>query len=507
MRPGRGGGRYNPLMFDNVRRVSRQLIAYGTADVSVLAINFLLLPIYTRVLSTSEYGALTLLLVFEAFLKPVLRCGLDGAYLRQYFDETTDAGRRSLAATILAFTVVFNGAALAVLWPAAPWMTRLLLGTGEYVAAFWLVAVNTALANLMFLPTGLFRAQERSTLVGTISFLRSLATISARLILVVGLRKGVYGLALADVLVTLIFVAALSPTLRRMASGGEWSRSRLGVALRYGSPQVPTGVLGQAMAMTDRFVLGLYLSLQDVGVYSIGLTMASVLKLFPVAFASAWMPFAFSSLGRADAQVMFARQASYAFAVMCFAALGAALWAGPIVELVLPSAYHQAPAVIPVLVLGITIQATTSFASTSLNVAKRTSRITLAAAIGAIGSLLGSLVLIPRFGVIGAAFGVLCGQVAFAASTVWLAQLSYPIPYESGRLGKAAVAALALAGLAFALRTGSPSIDLFVAAMLVLSYPALLWAWRFLNPSEMASVRRAARLLTLKLKHSRRARQ
>jgi O-antigen/teichoic acid export membrane protein len=493
-------------MFDNVRRVSRQLIAYGTADVSVLAINFFLLPIYTRALSPTEYGALTLLLVFEAFLKPVLRCGLDGAYLRLHFDETSDSGRRSLAATILGFTLAFNGFALAALWPAAPWITRLLLGTGDYVAAFWLVAVNTALANLIFLPTGLFRAQERSSVVGAISFLRALATVAARLILVVGLRKGVYGLALADVLVTLIFVAALSPTLWRMASGGAWSRSRLCRALRFGAPQIPTGVLGQTMAMTDRFVLGRYLSLQDVGVYSIGITMASVLKLFPVAFASAWMPFAFSSLGRADAPVMFARQASYACAVMCFAALGAAVCAGPLVELILPQAFHQVPAVIPILVLGITIQATTTFVSTSLNVSMRTSRISLGAAVGAAGSLVGSLALIPRFGVIGAACGVLCGQAAFAASTAWLAQQTYPIPYEYRRLTKAAIGALVLFGLAVAVRVGSAPVDLLTGVASALLYPPLLWAWRFLSPSEMASMGQAVQMARARLGGSRHAR-
>ena len=41
-------------MFDNVRRVSRQLFAYGTADVMVLVVNFLLLPVYTRVLIASR---------------------------------------------------------------------------------------------------------------------------------------------------------------------------------------------------------------------------------------------------------------------------------------------------------------------------------------------------------------------------------------------------------------------------------------------------------------------
>jgi O-antigen/teichoic acid export membrane protein len=231
--------------------------------------------------------------------------------------------------------------------------------------------------------------------------------------------------------------------------------------------------------------------------------MASILKLFPVAFASAWMPFAFGSLGRADAPVMFARQASYVFAVMCFGALATAVCSGPVVELVLPHAYHQAPAVIPVLVLGITVQATTSFVITSLQVARRTSRIPLAAAIGALGSLLGSLVLIPRYGVMGAAYGVLCGQVMFALSTAWLAQRSYPIPYEVERLAKAAVTALVLVGLAFALRTGSPSINLLAAVLLVVSYPVLLWMWRFLSPSETVSVHQAVQLVTLRLGRSR----
>jgi hypothetical protein len=107
----------------------------------------------------------------------------------------------------------------------------------------------------------------------------------------------------------------------------------------------------------------------------------------------------------------------------------------------------------------------------------------------------------------GAAYGVLCGQLVFAVSTAWLAQLSYPIPYESARLVKAAVAAVLLFGLGVILRTGAPVADLLTAVAVTLSYPALLWAWRFLNPAEMASVRHAARLLTAKLRGMPTARQ
>ena len=111
----RGGGAPRSNMFNNVRRISRQLFAYGTADVFVLAVSFLLLPIYTRVLSTREYGALALLLVFEAFLKIVNRWGLDAAFLRLYYEEPDAGERRTLAGTIAAFITLVNGVLTVIL--------------------------------------------------------------------------------------------------------------------------------------------------------------------------------------------------------------------------------------------------------------------------------------------------------------------------------------------------------------------------------------------------------
>ena len=146
-----------------MRRVSRQVLAYGTADVSVLAVN-LLLPVYTRVLSPAEYGVAALLLVFEAFLKPVLRCGLDGAYLRHDFDEKTDSGRASLAWTVLASRRS----------PTAPCCPAV-AGRRVDDAAAARHRQSTSLATAwrqhgpgerLFLPLGLLRAREQSALVG-----------------------------------------------------------------------------------------------------------------------------------------------------------------------------------------------------------------------------------------------------------------------------------------------------------------------------------------------------
>jgi O-antigen/teichoic acid export membrane protein/SAM-dependent methyltransferase len=474
-------------MFDNVRRVSRQLIAYGTADVSVLAINFLLLPVYTRVLSPDEFGAFTFLLVFEAFLKPVLRCGLDGAFLRHYFDYRSDEERRALGMTVLAFSAALNGVALLVLWPSAPWLTTWVIGSSQYVLALRLVALNTALSNLVFLPLAQFRAEERAALVGTLNFARSFGTTVARLVLVVGLRFGVMGLPLADVAVSAALVIVLARPLLRLARG-RFSRPILKDVLRYGLPQVPTGVLSQVMSMSDRPVLGLYLSRSAVGVYSIGSTMASVLKLFPVAFETAWMPFAFSQVHRPDAPKVFARMATYAFTVLAFGALGAALLADPVVRLVLPAGYHDAPVVVPILALGIVLQAGAWFLNTSLNIAKRTAAYPATTAIGALASLAGSLLLVPVWGLRGAALGTVCGQAALLGVTAWIAQRTYRIPYESRRLAKAAGLALTTFAAGLLLRTGAPWTDALVSAALVAAFPIALVAMRFLEGWEIVSL-------------------
>ena len=477
-------------MFDNLRRVSRQSVLYGTADAAVLVVNVVLLPVYTRVLQPAEYGALAMLIVLEAILKPALRCGMDHAYVRLYYDCQTEDQRRGLARTALAFVVASNGLVLALLWPGSRWLTPALMGDLRYQFPLQLVVLNTCLQNLTFLPLSLFRVQERSTVVGSLTFARSAGTVVARLAFVVGLRMGVLGLALADLVMTVLLLAGLLPTQLRMIRG-RFSWPVLRSLLKYGFPQVPLGLLAQAMSTADRYMLEMYFSLREVGLYLFGNTMATLLKLYPAALETAWSPFAFSSLHRPDAPRLFARMASYAFTGLCFGALGVSLFADPVARLVLPPSYHDATVVVPLLALGIAIQASGWFMTTSINVAKRTSRYPFATAVGAVASLSGTFVLTPVFGMMGAAAGVVFGQTMLFLALAWFSQRSYPIPYEVGRLAKVATTAAVLFGAGTFLRAPSPWSNIAVATAMVAAYPVVLLAIGFLQPWETREIRQA----------------
>ena len=482
-------------MLDNVRRVSRQLVAYGTADVATLAINVLLLPLYTRVLSPREYGAFALLIVFEGFLKPVFRWGLDTAYVRFYYDQATEHGRRTLAGTITIFLTVVNGVLLLCFLLAAPAINQWLLDTDAYVTAFLLLVVNSFVSNVLFLPLGLLRIQERAPRLAALNFSRALGTILLRILFVLVLRLSVLGLFMADLIATLVLLGWLGGTFRSMIEL-RFSMSSLRPLLRFGFPQLPHGLLSQTMALSDRFVLGLFFPLAQVGLYLIGATIASTIKFFPVAFEAAWMPFAFDSMRRKDAPALFARMASYAFAVLVFLSLAVVTLADSAVRAMLPSTYHAATAVVPVLVLGIMIQSLSWFLGTSLNIAKQTRVYPLATGMGAATSLTATVLLVPRLGLMGAAWGVLAGQTAATVVTGYFAQRSYWIPYEGGRLARVVLIATAAYVLIDQVTLSSAWFTLVLRALLLSVFPLGLFVLRFFQGSETDDLRTLAAAVT-----------
>ena len=227
-------------MFDNVRRIFGHLLVYGSADVAILAINFLLLPVYTRVLAPSEYGVLALVLVLEAVLKPLYRWGLDTSYLRLHYDCRDDAERRTLAGTTILFLLGANGMLTLLLLALAPAVSGALFGVREYATTLALLFANGFIASFIFPPLTRLRIQERSRTYAALTFIRSLGTVVVRLVFVVGLRWSVTGIVLADVVVSTLMVVGLVPTIRAMTTW-RFSRSMARQLLQFGLPRVPQG--------------------------------------------------------------------------------------------------------------------------------------------------------------------------------------------------------------------------------------------------------------------------
>jgi O-antigen/teichoic acid export membrane protein len=171
-------------------------------------------------------------------------------------------------------------------------------------------------------------------------------------------------------------------------------------------------------------------------------------------------------------------------------AVAMVLLADPLVRLMAASEFRGASALIPLLVLGITIQASATFVSTALHIAKRITPFPVITLVAAVASVAANIGLIPVFELQGAALAVACGQTALLAATWYFVRRIYPIPYEASRLLKIALIALVLAvagvtvqaSLAFGPATA-------VNLLLLAAFPLALLASGVFRPTEIARLR------------------
>ncbi len=351
--------------------------------------------------------------------------------------------------------------------------------------------MNSAVAAFFFLPFNFLRIQNRPKQFATWTFARALGTVVARLVLVVGLRLGIIGIMLADLFVSTVLLLALSRVLKPLLAW-QFSWKLVRNMLAYGLPRVPYAVLHQIMAMSDRFFLRLFLPLRDVGLYQLGSSVANVLKFYPVAFQRAWTPFSYEAMERADAPQLFSRLATVAFSVLVFSTLGLAVFAEPLVRLLTPPTFHDAANIVPLLAFGVTIQAITIFAITSLNIAKQSRSLPGITLISAVITVIGHLILIPRLGMLGAGLSVVIGQCVLTSTFLVVAQKHYRIPYEIARLSRVAGLGIVLYLVLGMTPQASLVIDLLIRCAVVASFPIGLL---FIRVFDKTTIQQARSLL------------
>jgi len=194
---------------------------------------------------------------------------------------------------------------------------------------------------------------------------------------------------------------------------------------------------------------------------------------------------------------LFARMATYAFAVLAWSTIALAALAPPLIGLMLHDTYRAATPLVPLLAFGLALQSLAWSPMTSVNVSKRTRIYPLVTAIGAAVSVAANLLLIPPFGMRGAAYALIISQLLATAATVNFAQRAYHIPYEALRLGKVVAVGALTYGLTAAATVSSPSATLALRAFALAVFPVGLAVVRFFQPHEWTQMRAAISRITI----------
>ena len=480
-------------MFDKLRQLSKDSAIYGLGDVAVTLVNFLLLPLYVQYLSDRDYGILGLLGAVEVIAKIAGRWGVDGSFMRFFYDYDTAAGRRRLASTLFFFLLATNGVLLVLSFAAAPWLASVIFSDAEQTLALRLVLLNTFLISFTFLPFHVLRIEKRALEFSALTLARSVATVVLRLVLIIGAGFGVLGVVVADLAVTVAMLAVLSRLFVPLI-GPTFSAVALRESLAFGLPRLPHAAAQQVIAVGDKLILQAFRPLADVGVYSMGVSFGLTLKIFLSAFEYAWAPFYYATAREPGAPAVFRTVTTYGVAALVLLTAGLSAAARDLLDLMTRGLFLDAAPVVAWTAIGVLFQGIYLLTSIGLNLTKRTAYYPVATISAAAANIGLNVALVPTYGLLGAAWANAAAYGIQAAIAFGFSQRFYPVDYEYARIARVAAAGFLAYRAAEIVPPIAPAYAIALRGAVVLTvFTVLLWITGFFKPAELAVLRRLRR--------------
>jgi O-antigen/teichoic acid export membrane protein len=255
-------------------------------------------------------------------------------------------------------------------------------------------------------------------------------------------------------LVLLLFV-----TLREV--GFKFRLDPLRRMISFGAPLILSFTSFFVIHFSDRFFVNAYVSLSALGVYSLAYKYGFLVSyLIGEPFGRAWNVRFYEFLKQPEWRSDFARVARYLFFALVLGGAVLSLFAGPVFKVIAGPAFRQGALFAPVIVGAYVLRECGDFFRNLLYINKRSTVVGYTGLLCAVVNISLNFLLIPRFGMWGAAWATMATWLVYALALGVIAQLEHRLPLSFRRIG--ALFALAVAAVWAASRcTGySPVLDL-----------------------------------------------
>src|SRR5262245_20066051 len=447
-----------------LRRLFGHSALYAGSNLLQRGLAFLLVPLYARYFSRSEFGAMDQVVQGTLILILLTSLGLPQGLVRGLHLETRDEDeRRKMIGALVVFLVPVALLASAALFAARGPLARIVFrGEGE---PRW-IALGAGLylsMSLYQLPLELLKVRQEARRYVAWSIVTFVAVVAGNLWLIVGRGLGLAGMLAANAAAyAAVGVVLWSRTLGSIHLNTGFAR--LAPLLAYGLPMLPSLLCRKVLDVADRYMIPWYHGLDVLGVYVMGAKVAAIVEaLLLVPFLYAWQPFFYSLSGDEEAPRVFARVTQVVALLLGFLFLAIEAARGPILDVLGRGRFADAGGIVTILILAVVCNGMQYCVSAGIHLRRKlTQAMGIMVAAAAVTVVL-TLILIPPLAGYGAALATLAAYAVYLGGSFVLAQRHYPVPYAWGRLLNVVVQT----GLAFAVMTQVESPVLRGAVVLV----------------------------------------
>ena len=491
------------IMANPLKQLAGQTVIYGLSTILARIINFLFVPIYTRLLSPENYGVVTEFMAYIAVLQVVLVLGLETGCFRFANKEGVDPRRVYSNAFVTVFCVSATFLALMLAF-ATPISAA--LGYDGYGACIRYIGGILALDSITAIMFAKLRQENKALKFAIIKTAKIITETAANLVLFLWFPKHVdsarwllnfipgtpdfsyviFAIFISCVVCGFIFI----PDLLRLSFRLDGKLLRQ--MLAYSLPLMVAALPGVVNDFLDRILFRYFDTNADawrssLGLYQAAVKLAVIMNLFIQMFRYAAEPFFFRRAAEKDSKKLYASVQEYFTAFCGLVFLGVILYID-IIALILGPQFRSAVGVVPVMLLSYMILGMLFNVSMWYKLSGKTNMAIWITLSGLAVTALVIVLFMPKYSYWAAAYGHLASYVVMFTISAVLGAKYYPIPYRWGRLAAIILTMGAVYGASLLIDahvfadvvlgqspTGLVVAKLGVHTVLILGYIALSW--------------------------------
>lgn len=433
-------------MSNPIKSLLGQTAIYGLPTIVGRLLNYFLVPLYTGSdkLQPEDYGVLSELYAWVAFLIVLLPLGMETAFFRFINQkEDKEAVFRNSFLTVIGFSLVFfliillfhQSIASSLGYAAHP----------EFILALALVVTIDAITAL---PMAKLRAENRAKEFSIIHFLAIVVNIGLNFIIIFWLfdskdpMEAIFYILVANILASGVKIIGTHKEFLKIK--WKYNRALAKEMLMYSIPLVVAGFAGIINETLDRVLMKPLLTgsgmsnkvaLAQVGIYSACYKLAMIVTIFLQAYRYAAEPFFFSQSKNKDRNKLYVKIMNYFIAAVCVVFLGVTLNIDLFKHFIRNPDYWAGLGVVPILLIANVFLGIYINQSIWYKLSGQTRFGAFIALGGAALTILVNVIFIPIYGYWAAAWATLIVYAAQMVASYILGQKHYPINYNLRKFG------------------------------------------------------------------------
>ncbi len=426
-------------MLEKIKSLSKETLIYGISTIVGRFLNFILVPFYTNVFKPAEYGIVTLVYAYVAILNIFFTMGFESGYFK--FASTLEVGDAKENFSLPFFTILVNSVILSsIIYIFSDNLAGLIGLQGGYSYFVKFAAFMLLFDAISFIPFAYLRLHNRPVRFMAVKIVNIVINVTLNFVLVLVFKLGLVSVFIANLAASAFTFLLLTPIVVKNITF-RFNKKLFSELWRFSLPYIPSGLAFIMVAVVNRPIMQILTDDTTVGIFQANFRLGIIMMLLVQMFDYAWRPFFLNNAGDPNAKDMFSKVmtiftgfASVILIVFTFFIdniiriplihkkhlIGAEYWSGVYIVPIILFSY---------LMYGIYINL-----MAGIFIEKKTKYLPYITGAGVIINIAGNFLLIPPFGMYGAAIATFLSYFVMMVYIYYISEKFYPVKYEVNKI-------------------------------------------------------------------------